>query len=70
MLRTFEEFGIEVSMVLDDAVKIRFVASPKNNPASQPSQDVPKVIVPQPDTSSHGSAKTTGQEVVQETLQE
>jgi hypothetical protein len=70
MLRTFEEFGIEVSMVLDDAVKIRFVASPKNNPASQPSQDGPKVIVPQPDTSSHGSAKTTGQEVVQETLQE
>jgi len=32
MLRTFEAFGIDVSMVLDDAVKIKFVASPDNTP--------------------------------------
>ena len=44
MLRTFEEFGIEVSMVLDDAVKIKFVAFPKNNPASQPPRMAQKLL--------------------------
>ena len=70
ILRTFEEFGIEVSMVLDDAVKIRFVASPKKNSASQALQDGPNSIAPQSDTSSQGSANTTGRGVVQETLHE
>lgn len=68
MLRTFEEFGIEVSMVSDDAVKIRFVASPGNNAAPQILQDNPRVIAPQPDTSFQGSDK--GQGIIQETLQE
>lgn len=68
MLRTFEKFGIEVSMVSDDAVKIRFVASPGNNAAPQTSQDGPNVITPQSDASFQGSDK--GQGIVQETLQE
>ena len=68
MLRTFEEFGIEVSMVSDDAVKIRFVASPGNNAAAQASQDGASVIVPQSNTPFQGSDK--GQGIVQETLQE
>ena len=67
MLRTFEEFGIDVSMVLDDAVKIRFVAFPNNTPAPQ---DDSKVITSQPDTSSQGPNNTTGQKIIQETLQE
>ncbi len=71
MLRTFEEFGIEVSMVSDDAVKIRFVASPNNNAAPQPPQDGLNVITPQSDKSSQGSANsTTGQGIVQKIPQE
>ncbi len=69
MLRTFKEFGIEVSMVSDDAVKIRFVASPGNNASHQTPPNGPKVIAPQPDTSFQGSADK-GQGIVQETLQE
>ncbi len=69
MLRTFEDFGIEVSMVSDDAVKIRFVASPGNNAAPQTSGNGPNIIIaPQPDTSFQGSDR--GQGIVQETLQE
>jgi hypothetical protein len=69
MLRTFEDFGIEVSMVSDDAVKIRFVASPGNNAAPQTSGNGPSIIIaPQPDTSFQGSDR--GQGIVQETLQE
>ena len=67
MLRTFEDFGIEVSMVSDDAVKIKFVASPGNNAGPQ---EGPKVIAPQPATFSKGSDNTTGQGIIQETLQE
>ena len=77
MLRTFEEFGIEVSMVSDDAVKIRFVASVKNNLSPQ---DAPIETVPQPETSSLGLDKdntslgaednTSDREIVQETLHE
>jgi len=67
MLRTFEHFGIEVFMVSDDAVRIKFVASPGNNAAPQ---DGPNVIAPQPTTSSQGSENPTGQEIIQETLQE
>ncbi len=71
MLRTFEEFGIEVSMVSDNAVKIRFVASPNSNVAPQSPQDGLNVITPQPDTSFQGSANsTTGQGIVQEIPQE
>ncbi|WP_020587335.1 hypothetical protein [Desulfobacter curvatus] len=70
MLRTFEEFGIEVSVVSDEAVKIRFVASPDNNVAPQTPQDDTKVIAPQPDTFPQGSDNTTGQGIIQETLQE
>ncbi|WP_320043162.1 hypothetical protein [uncultured Desulfobacter sp.] len=72
MLKTFEEFGIEVSVVTDDAVKIKFVASPDNNaaPQAQASQDDTNVIAPQPDTSSHGGESITGQGIIQETLQE
>ena len=67
MLRTFEEFGIDVSMVLDDAVKIKFVAFPNKTPAPQ---DTSKVITLQPDTSPQGPNNTTGQKIIQETLQE
>ena len=70
MLKTFEDFGIEVSMVSDDSVKIKFVASPDNNAVHQAPQDGPKVIAPQPATSSQGSDNTTGQEIIQETLKE
>ncbi|WP_321494461.1 hypothetical protein [uncultured Desulfobacter sp.] len=35
MLKTFDEFGIDVSMDSDDAVKIKFVATSNNNPAPQ-----------------------------------
>jgi hypothetical protein len=68
MLKTFEDFGIEVSMVSDDAVKIRFVASPVNNAAPQTSKDGANMNAAQPDTSFQGSDK--GQGIVQETLQE
>jgi len=67
MLRTFEDFGIEVSMVSDDTVKIKFVVIPGNNAAPQ---DVPKAIAPQPATSFQGADNTIGQGIVQETLQE
>lgn len=70
MLRTFEEFGIEVSMVSDDAVKIKFVVSPDNNAVPHTTQDDTKVIVPQPDISSHGPDNTTGHGLNPETLQE
>ena len=68
MLKTFEDFGIEVSMVSDDAVKIRFVASPVNNAAPQTSKDEPNMNAAQPDRSFQESDK--GQGIVQETLQE
>lgn len=75
MLKTFEDFGIDVSMDSDDAVKIKFVATSKNSPAPQDTQDVqgaPKVIAPQPppDPSIQKPNNTTGQGVVKETRQE
>ena len=70
MLRTFAEFGIEVSVVSDDAVKIKFVASPDNNADPQASRDDTKIIAPQPDPSFQESNSTTGQEIIQETLHE
>jgi hypothetical protein len=69
MLKTFEEFGIEVSMVSDDAVKIKFVAEPGSNTAPQNGEES-SVIDSQPSTSSQGSDNTTSQGIVQETLQE
>jgi hypothetical protein len=69
MLKTFEEFGIEVSMVSDDAVKIKFVAEPGSNTAPQNGDDS-SVIAPQPTDASQRSDNTTSQGIVQETLQE
>lgn len=39
MLKTFDEFGIDVSMDSDDAVKIKFVATSNNTPAPQEIQN-------------------------------
>ncbi|NWH06374.1 hypothetical protein [Desulfobacter latus] len=68
MLKTFEDFGIEVSMVSDNAVKIKFVAFPDKNAVPQPPQNLPNMNAAQPDTSFQGSDK--GQGIVQETLHE
>lgn len=74
MLRTFEEFGINISMVSENAVKIRFVSSSNNKPAPQERRDAPNVTTAQQSqsgtSSSQGSDNTTDQEIVQETLQE
>lgn len=70
MLKTFEAFGIEVSVVFDDAVKIKFVTSPDNNTAPQASPEDTKPIVPQPAASFRESNSTTGQKIIQETLHE
>ena len=69
MLKTFDDFGIEISMVSDDAVKIKFVAEPGSNTTPQDAGD-PNVTAPQPATSSQESDTTTSQGIVQETLQE
>ena len=71
MLKTFEEFGIEVAMVSDDAVKIKFVAEPGSNIAPQEGDDSGEVAPQPPEaTQSQGSDTTTSQGIVQETLQE
>jgi hypothetical protein len=69
MLKTFEDFGIEISMVSEDAVKIKFVAEPGSNTTPQDAE-YPNVTAPQPATSSQESDTTTSQGIVQETLQE
>nr|WP_319396572.1 hypothetical protein [uncultured Desulfobacter sp.] len=69
MLKTFEEFGIEVSMVSENAVKIKFVAEPGSNPAPQDGNDSGGVA-PQPSDVPQGADTSTSQGIIQETLQE
>nr|WP_319495186.1 hypothetical protein [uncultured Desulfobacter sp.] len=71
MLKTFEEFGIEVSMVFDNAVKIKFVAEPGSDMAPQEGNESGGVA-PQPPNAPQpqGSDTTTSQGIIQETLQE
>ena len=69
MLKTFEEFGIEVSMVSENAVKIKFVAEPGSNTAPQDGNEAGG-DAPQPIDVPQGSDNTTSQGIIQETLQE
>ncbi len=66
MLRTFEEFGIEVSMVSDGAVKIKFVVSSDNKVVPRIPQEGSPIIVPQENTFLQGVDK--GQGIVQLTF--
>nr|WP_321401926.1 hypothetical protein [uncultured Desulfobacter sp.] len=71
MLKTFEEFGIEVSMVSDNAVKIKFVAEPGSDMAPQKGNESGGVAPQPPDAPQpQGSDTTTSQGIIQETLQE
>lgn len=76
MLRTFEQFGIDISMVSDDQVKIRFVATKNTNEASANTATSPDNTETTTNQQQGTSAQepdnnnSTSQGIFQETLQD